>query len=132
MLDNNVMLVGNAGGDPEISYSPKGTENAKFSVASRRRNGETMWVNVECWDKVAEIARFNVSKGTRVFVEGPLDIRTWQDKDGSFKTWVKVVAETIYVLGRMEFSDPNKKDFTAGFVDQLDSELFEDDGEAPF
>ena len=90
---NKVMLIGNLGADPEIRNTPGGAQVANFRVActenwtdqSGQRQERTEWVTIVAWRKQAEIAQRFLRKGSRVYVEGKLQTRTWEDKNGGGK-----------------------------------------------
>lgn len=99
---NRVTLIGNLGKDPEIKVIPSGSKVANFSVATsdsyKDKAGEwqenTEWHNVNCWDYLAEKAS-KLSKGTKVYVEGKIKTRSYQDKDGVTKYTTEILASTI-------------------------------------
>ena len=105
---NKIMLIGNLGRDPELSYTPSGKAIAKFSLAvSRRRREaesgeqreETQWFNVVAWGNLAEICKQYLNKGQQVYIEGRLQTRRWDDKEGVKHTSVEVVANEMMMLG---------------------------------
>lgn len=104
---NKVMLIGNLGRDPEMRYVPSGSPVTNFSVAVNRntRNPEgqvqeeTEWFYVTAWDKLAENANQYLSKGKKVYVEGRLRTRSWDDPNtGEKKYRTEVVASDIHFL----------------------------------
>jgi single-strand DNA-binding protein len=103
---NKVILIGNLGRDPEIRYTQSGTAVANFSIAVGERvkkNGEwqdhTEWMNVVCFGKTAENAGEYLNKGSQVYVEGRLQTRKWQDKDGNDRTTTEVLVNDLRFLG---------------------------------
>jgi len=104
---NKVMLIGNLGKDPEVRYTPGGTAVASFPVATsekfKNKNGEfeekTEWHNVVLWGRQAEIAGEYLAKGRTVFIEGRLQTRKWQDKEGRDRWTTEVVGERMQMLG---------------------------------
>ena len=104
---NKVMLIGNLGKDPEVRYTPSGSAVASFSVATsekfKNRNGEmeerTEWHNVVLWGRQAEVAGEYLSKGKTVYIEGRLQTRKWQDKDGRDRWTTEVVGDRMQMLG---------------------------------
>ena len=104
---NKVILVGNLGKDPELSYLPSGQSVAKFSLATSRRykdkNGElkeeTEWHNIVAWGKTGEICAQYLKKGGQAFVEGRIQSRTWEGRDGQKRTSVDIVADQVVLLG---------------------------------
>jgi single-strand DNA-binding protein len=106
---NKVMIIGNLGRDPEMRYTPSGSPVTSFSVAVTRkwnsRDGEakeeTEWFNVNCWDKLAEIANQYLTKGKQVYIEGRLRTHSWDDKQtGEKKYRTEVVATDMTMLGQ--------------------------------
>ncbi len=103
---NKVMLIGNLGKDPEVRYTAGGTAVASFSVATSERfknkNGEweekTEWHNVTLWARLAEIAGEYLSKGKTVYIEGRLQTRKWQDRDGKDRYTTEIVGEKMQML----------------------------------
>lgn len=115
---NKVQLIGNLTRDPEVRYTPQNTAVASFVVATNREwkaDGETKQVadfhNVVAWNKLAEICGQLLNKGTKVYVEGRLQTRSWDDAaSGTKKYKTEVVVEDMIVLtpkGSSEDSDNN-------------------------
>lgn len=104
---NKVMLIGNLGKDPEVRYTTSGTAVASFSLATSERfknkSGEwedrTEWHNVTLWGRLAEIAGEYLAKGKTVYIEGRLQTRKWQDRDGRDRYTTEVVADKMQMLG---------------------------------
>jgi single-strand DNA-binding protein len=104
---NKVILVGNLGRDPELSYLPSGQSVAKFSLATSRRykdksgetKDETEWHNIVAWGKTAEICAQYLKKGGQAYVEGRIQSRTWEGRDGQKRTSVDIVADQVVLLG---------------------------------
>ncbi|MGB8323310.1 MAG: single-stranded DNA-binding protein [Candidatus Acidiferrum sp.] len=107
MSVNKVMLVGRLGRDPETRYTGGGQAVANFSVATdetyKDRNGEkqkrTEWHKIVVWGKQAEIAQQYLKKGSLVFIEGRIQSREWQDKEGQKRTSFEIVASNFRMLG---------------------------------
>jgi single-strand DNA-binding protein len=104
---NKVMLIGNLGKDPEVRYTTSGTAVASFSIATTERfknkNGEweekTEWHNITLWSRLAEIAGEYLAKGRTVYIEGRLQTRKWQDRDGRDRYTTEIVGEKMQMLG---------------------------------
>jgi len=105
---NKVMLIGNLTRDPEIKYTPKGSAVADLGLAINRNytleNGEkreeTTFVDVVLWGRLAEIAGEYLKKGRPVFIEGRLQLDSWDDKQtGQKRTKMRVVGESMQLLG---------------------------------
>ncbi|MBS1841367.1 MAG: single-stranded DNA-binding protein [Acidobacteria bacterium] len=107
MSVNKVILVGRLGRDPETRYTGGGQAVANFSVATdesyKDRNGErqkrTEWHKIVVWGKQAEIAQQYLKKGSLVFIEGRIQSREWQDKEGQKRTSFEIVASNFRMLG---------------------------------
>jgi single-strand DNA-binding protein len=107
MSVNKVILVGRLGRDPETRYTGGGQAVANFSVATdetyKDRNGErqkrTEWHKIVVWGKQAEIAQQYLKKGSLIFVEGRIQSREWQDKEGQKRTSFEIVANNFRMLG---------------------------------
>lgn len=108
---NKVMLIGNVTRDPEIRYTPKGTALVELGLAVNRRytaeNGEkreeVTFVDVTMWGKTAELAEQYLKKGRPVYIEGRLQLDTWDDKQtGQKRSKIRVVCEEMQFLGSRE------------------------------
>ena len=104
---NKVILIGNLGKDPELKHTSSGTAMAKFTLATNERykdkNGEwqdkTEWHNVVLWQRLAEIAAEYLKKGRSVYIEGRLQTREWEDKQGQKRYTTEIVASDLVLLG---------------------------------
>lgn len=104
---NKVMLIGNLGKDPEVRYTASGTAVASFSIATtekfKKKDGEwedrTEWHNITLWGRLAEIAGEYLAKGKTVYIEGRLQTRKWQDRDGKDRYTTEVVADKMQMIG---------------------------------
>jgi single-strand DNA-binding protein len=104
---NKVMLIGRLGRDPETRYTSGGQAVANFSMATdetyKDRNGErqkrTEWHKIVVWGKQAEIAQQYLKKGSLLFLEGRIQSREWQDKEGQKRTSFEIVATNFRMLG---------------------------------
>jgi len=105
---NKVILIGNLGKDPEVKYTPSGTPVAKLALATNERykdkdgqwQDRTEWHNVVLWQRLAEIAGEYLKKGGKVYIEGRLQTRSWDDKQTSQKKYMtEVVANDLVLLG---------------------------------
>ncbi len=107
MSVNKVILVGRLGRDPETRYTGGGQAVANFSMATdesyKDKNGErqkrTEWHKIVVWGKQAEIAQQYLKKGSLIFVEGRIQSREWQDKEGQKRTSFEIVASNFRMLG---------------------------------
>jgi len=104
---NKVILIGNLGRDPETRYMPDGGAITNISIATtdtwKDKAGEkqekTEWHRVAFFGRLAEIAGEYLKKGSQVYVEGRLQTRKWQDKDGNDKYTTEIVADRMQMLG---------------------------------
>ena len=105
---NKVILIGNLGKDPEVRYMPSGKAVANVSIATSdswkdRNTGEkqerTEWHNVVFYSPLAEIVGQYLRKGSSVFVEGRLQTRKWQDKNGQDRYTTEIIANEMKMLG---------------------------------
>jgi single-strand DNA-binding protein len=104
---NKVILVGNLGRDPEMRYTRSGTAVATLNLATSsswtdqngQRQERTEWHRVVAWSKLAEIAKEYLAKGRQVYIEGRLQTRSWDDKDGNKRYTTEVVADQMVMLG---------------------------------
>jgi single-strand DNA-binding protein len=107
MSVNKVILVGRLGQNPEVRYTPSGAAVANFSVAtneswtdkSGQKQERTEWHKVVVWGKLAELCNQYLAKGRQVYLEGRMQTRQWQDKDGQTKYTTEVQAQTVQFLG---------------------------------
>ncbi|MBC8128112.1 MAG: single-stranded DNA-binding protein [Gloeobacteraceae cyanobacterium ES-bin-144] len=105
---NKVMLIGNLTRDPELRFTPSGKAVAELGLAINRiwyneqnqKQEETTFVDVTLWARQAEIAQQYLTKGSPVYIEGRLNLDTWDDKaTGQKRSKLKVVGETLQLLG---------------------------------
>jgi single-strand DNA-binding protein len=103
---NRVMIIGRLGKDPETRFMPNGKAVTNFSVATSekwKKDGEkqerTEWHNVVAFEKLAEICAEYLRKGSQVYVEGKLQTRKWQDKEGKDRYTTEIVASGMQMLG---------------------------------
>jgi single-strand DNA-binding protein len=107
MSVNKVILVGRIGRDPETRFTGGGQAVANFSVATdesyKDKNGErqkrTEWHKIVVWGKQAEIAQQYLKKGSLIFIEGRIQSREWQDKEGQKRTSFEIIASNFRMLG---------------------------------
>ena len=109
---NKVMLIGNLGKDPDFKVTAGGQQVASFSVAtsekwtdkSGAKKDRTDWHNIVLWGRLAEIANQYLKKGSSVYIEGRLQTRSWDDKDGNKRYTTEVVGNSMQMLGKREAS----------------------------
>lgn len=128
---NSVIIMGRLTRDPEMRHTQNGTAVASLTLACDRdfkpKNGEneTDFIDVVVWGKTAEFAANYFTKGRMAIVEGRLQVRGWQDKDGNKRKSTEVVADRMY------FGD-SKQEGKKQTAPSDDFEEIEDDGDIPF
>ena len=129
---NKVILVGRLAQDPEIRYTQSGKAVVRFNLAVENNFGNEKkadFIPIVAWNKLAEICGNNIGKGRKILVEGRLQIRSYEDKEGQKKRVAEVVAQTI------EFLDYKKSDNDGSSSDvgpeSFGSEVFPEE-EVPF
>ena len=104
---NKATLIGNLGKDPEVSYTASGVAVAKFSIATNERwkdaegnvQERTEWHNIVAWRKLAEICGQYLKKGSKVYLEGKLQTRSWDDKNTGVKRYsTELIADDMIML----------------------------------
>jgi len=107
---NKVILIGNLGKDPELRYTPGGSAVVNFPIATNERwkdkdgnpQERTEWHNIVLWGRLAEIANDYLKKGSPVYIEGRLQTRSWDDRDGNKRYTTEIVGTQMQMLGRAE------------------------------
>lgn len=134
---NKVMVIGHLGRDPEMRYTPSGRPVTTFTIAASRswntadgeRRSETEWFNIVSWGNLAEICKQYLHKGQQVYIEGRLQTRRWEDKEGQKRTNVEVVANEMLMLGDRR---NHSKQTQESDQDKEQSEPVADEEEFPF
>ena len=117
---NKVILVGNLGKDPEVRYLENGVPVAKFTMATSetytdKNSGEkreiTDWHNIVLWRGLAKVAETYLKKGMKVYIEGKLKTRSWQDEAQQTRYAVDVVADQMVMLSRADGTNVAPKDY---------------------
>ncbi|OAT80868.1 single-stranded DNA-binding protein [Desulfotomaculum copahuensis] len=117
---NKVILIGRLTQDPELRYTPNGVAVARFTLAvdrpfaNQQGEREADFIDIEVWRKLAETCAHYLGKGRLVFVEGYLQIRSYDDKQGIRRKGVRVVADTVRFLDRAKEGQPAAGAQTAG------------------
>jgi single-strand DNA-binding protein len=122
---NKAIIVGRLGKDPEMRYMPDGTAMASFSVATSmdwkdKATGEkkerTEWHRISAFGRLGEICGEYLSKGKQVYIEGRIQTRSWDDKDGTKRYATEIVASDMQMLGsKDEGAKKSSADFDPGF-----------------
>ena len=128
---NKVILVGNLGRDPELKYLEGNVARVNFSLATsdsyKDKNGnrveQTEWHNIVMWRGLAESAEKYLKKGTQVYIEGKIQTRQWNDKDGNKRNTTEIVAESYQILQRRDNNNPGNDGGDTSFDKQDSSNL---------
>jgi single-strand DNA-binding protein len=114
---NKVILIGRLGSDPEVRYTPSGVAVANFSIAtseewkdkdSGERKERTEWHRIVAWRRLGEICGEYLSKGKQVYIEGRLQTRDWEDRDGNKRYTTEIVASDVQFLGTRDSSESDR------------------------
>ncbi|MCK9295651.1 MAG: single-stranded DNA-binding protein [Desulfobulbaceae bacterium] len=103
---NKAIIIGNLGSDPEVRYTQSGTAVANFNVATTEKwkgqdgqmQEQTEWHRIVAFARLAEICGEYLSKGSKVYVEGRIQTRSWNDKDGNKRYTTEIVAREMKML----------------------------------
>lgn len=124
---NKVILIGNLTRDPELRYTPQGTPVASFGLATNRE-----WVsegtkkeaadfhNIVAWNKLGELCAQLLAKGSKVYVEGRLQTRNWDDSDGNKRYKTEVIIDEMILLVNKRGDDLDEGDLAGGVSDEKD------------
>jgi single-strand DNA-binding protein len=145
---NKVILIGNLGKDPEVRHLENGAVVANFSIATSevytdRSTGErkenTDWHDIVLWRGLAEITEKYLKKGYKVYVEGKLKKRSWQDKEGNTRYTTEVLADEMTILSRPDGAErstesqaPYSQAGTPNPPSKIEELLRDDDSDLPF
>lgn len=137
---NKVMIIGRLGRDPDMRYTPGGRPVTTFSVAASRswttadgqRRSETEWFNIVAWGGLAEICNQYLSKGQRVYVEGRLQTRRWEDSSGTRKSATEIVANEMIILSPKNQRLEDESDYELESDEGFHSDLADEEDAYPF
>lgn len=135
---NRAILIGRLGRDPEMRYTSSGTPVVNFSLATDERwsnqNGErqtrTEWHNIVVWGKLGEICNQYLTKGKLVYIEGRIQTREWDDRDGNKRRTTEIVAAEMKMLDRRD-DNPRRETVSVG-EGSTDMESGISDDDIPF
>ena len=136
---NKVQIIGHLGKEPEMRYTPSGKPVTTFTVAVSRswsstdgeRHNETEWFNVVAFGNLAETCKQYLNKGRQVYIDGRLQTRRWDDKEGVKHTSVEIVANEMIMLGdRRDHSSQQSHAQSEASAPDVEGSPFED--EFPF
>lgn len=109
---NKAILIGNLGAAPEIRYTQTGTAMTTFNLATTeswkkdgKKEEKTEWHRIVVWDKLGEICSEYLTKGSKVYIEGKIQTRQWEDKDGNKRYTTEIVARDMKMLSPKGSSD---------------------------
>ncbi len=122
---NKVILVGHLGRDPELRYTQSGQPVANFTLATSesysKRDGEreerTEWHRIVAWGRLAEICAEYLSKGRQIYIEGRIQTREWEDREGEKRRTTEIVAREMQMLGRRGEANTSYDDSQAPAAD---------------
>ncbi len=122
---NKVILVGHLGRDPELRYTQSGQAVANFTLATSesysKRDGEreerTEWHRIVAWGRLAEICAEYLSKGRQIYIEGRIQTREWEDREGEKRRTTEIVAREMQMLGRRGETNTSYNDSQAPTTD---------------
>lgn len=135
---NKVQIIGHLGRDPEMRYTPSGKPITTFTVAVSRtwnttdgeRHNETEWFNIVAFGSLAETCKQYLNKGRQVYVDGRLQTRRWDDKEGVKHTNVEIVANEMIMLG--DRRDHNQPGHTPSESEPQETDVPTQEDEFPF
>ena len=137
---NKAILIGNLGKDPELRYTPAGVAVCTFSLAttekwrdktSNEQRESTTWHNIVLWRRQAEIAKEYLSKGSPVYIEGRIQTRSYDDKEGNKKWITEIVGDRLQLLGRRGEGGDHSSQAPAPEMSEAPP-LTEEDDDLPF
>lgn len=141
---NKAQVIGNLGSDPKVSIVNNGqTKVASFSVATTEKGyttqygvqvpDKTEWHNIVCFGKLADVVDKYLKKGSKVFVEGKMRTRNYEDKTGAKRTIMEINAETIEMLdGKQQSQQQQPQQYAQQPQPQYSSQGNGEDGDLPF
>jgi len=115
---NKAILIGNLGKDPELRYTPSGVAMATFNIATSEtwtnkdggKETRTEWHRIVAFRKLAEICGEYLAKGKQVYIEGRIQTREWEDKDGNKRYTTEILANQMLMLGSRDTSDTGRSE----------------------
>jgi single-strand DNA-binding protein len=129
---NKVILIGNLGKDPEVRRLDNGSVVASFSIATSetftdKTTGEkkeiTDWHDIVLWRGLAEIAEKYIRKGTKIYIEGKLKKRSWQDKEGNTKYNTEIIGDQLTILSRSESVNKDTPNYSSSGTPNSPSDM---------
>ncbi len=136
---NKAILIGRLGSDPEVRYTPSGAAVANFSIATSEEwkdkdTGEkkerTEWHRIVAWRRLGELCGEYLSKGRQVYIEGRIQTRSWEDRDGNKRYTTEIIASDVQFLDGRSDSGSGRAAGPAGA--DLGGALAPEDDDIPF
>jgi single-strand DNA-binding protein len=134
---NKAILIGNLGADPEMRYTQAGAAVVNFTLAvndkwtdrSGERQEKTTWVRCVAWGKQAEVCGQYMRKGSQAYIEGRIQNREWEDREGNKRTVTEVVVQNIQMIGRLIGGSERKRQEEETTVEQplVEKPAYEED-----
>lgn len=132
---NRVFLIGRLGRDPELRYTGSGTPVANFSLATDetwtdsngQRQSRTEWHNIVVWSRLAEICDQYLRKGRLIFIEGRIQTREWDDRDGNKRRTTEIVASNMQMLESKSDQGPSSGGSQEERMDAMEIGISDDD-----
>ena len=127
---NKVILVGNLGKDPEVRHLDTGVSVANFSLATTEsynnkqgeRVNQTEWHNIVVWRGLADVAEKYLNKGSSVYIEGKIQTRKWEDKEGNTRYSTDIIADKMTMLGSKSQSQPESSNIHVSEISESASD----------
>ncbi|MGH7458852.1 MAG: single-stranded DNA-binding protein [Longimicrobiaceae bacterium] len=137
---NKALIIGNLGADPEIRTTGSGTRVAQLSIATSRswsnKEGDeqekTEWHRVVAWAKLAEVVERYLKKGDRVYIEGEIQYRSYEDKDGVTKYSTEINAREMIMLGGKDGGAPQGGQSSGSGYEDYEAPSMKEDDDLPF
>ncbi|MFW5778137.1 MAG: single-stranded DNA-binding protein [Bacteroidota bacterium] len=137
---NKVILVGNLGKDPDIRNLESGSKVANFSLATTEffkgkdgnRTEQTEWHNISVWNQLADLSEKYLKKGDKIYLEGRIRTRSYDDKDGVKKYITEIIGNQMTFLGSPQRSNDNQNNSSVSKDEPLVNDMGEGDGDLPF
>lgn len=135
---NNVTLLGNVVRDPDLRYTPNGAAVISFSVATNRRykkgeewTDEVSFHNIVVWNNAESLSQ-RIKKGTRLYIEGRLQTRSWDDKEGKKQYKTEIVADRVLLIARFEGDNSTAGEAPEGALADASNDEAIDPNDLPF
>lgn len=140
MSVNKVILLGRLGQDPELKYTPGGSPVCNFSLAtteswtdkSGQKQEKTEWHRIVVWGKLAELCNQYLAKGRQAFLEGRLQTRAWDDKDGNKRYTTEILASTVQFIGGPSASTNNNANVDTSYAQSAPTQDYQIASDASF